>query len=142
MQYRGVIPRAIAFVIDMVVSGVIFMAIGFLAAPFFNGMTNGGFHLTGIPALIVMGSTSLLVLAYFVILEGMFGKTIGKALLGIKVVSEDGSPAGISSALVRNILRIIDVLPFLYILGIIFMIRSDKEQRLGDKVSGTVVVSK
>jgi len=39
-----------------------------------------------------------------------------------------------------NILRIIDALPFLYIIGLIFMSRSDKKQRLGDKIARTVVI--
>jgi uncharacterized RDD family membrane protein YckC len=60
--------------------------------------------------------------------------------LKLKVVQEDGKPCGFGSEAVRTILRIIDGLPFLYIIGMIFISRSDKKQRLGDKLAKTVVV--
>jgi uncharacterized RDD family membrane protein YckC len=61
-------------------------------------------------------------------------------VLKIKVVREDGSPCGIVPAIIRNILRIVDGLPFLYIIGMILISRSSKKQRLGDSVAKTVVV--
>jgi len=67
--------------------------------------------------------------------------TVGKKVLRIKVAKEDGGPCGITSSLIRNLLRIIDVLPFLYIVGMILVTRSSKRQRFGDAVAHTVVVA-
>lgn len=79
---------------------------------------------------------------YFFLLEGFAGMTVGKTVLKIKVAKEDGCPCGLTSSLIRNVLRIIDVLPFLYIVGMILVTRSSKRQRFGDAVAHTVVVAR
>jgi uncharacterized RDD family membrane protein YckC len=84
----------------------------------------------------------LLGLAYFTIPEALFGATPGKQLMGICVVSAGGAPLTIKAVLVRNVLRIIDWLPFLYVLGGALTLFSEKSQRLGDTVAGTTVVSR
>ncbi|ELZ91727.1 RDD domain-containing protein [Haloferax mucosum ATCC BAA-1512] len=77
---------------------------------------------------------------YFFLLEGLWdGQTVGKRLFGIKVVKEDGSACDIGSSLMRNLLRIIDGF-FYYLIGFISMAISDKRQRVGDRLAGTVVV--
>ena len=77
---------------------------------------------------------------YFLLLEGIWdGQTLGKKLLGIKVVKEDGSECGIKASVLRNVLRVVDAL-FYYVVGFVFMASSDKRQRLGDRIAGTVVV--
>lgn len=58
----------------------------------------------------------------------------------MKVVREDGSPCRLGPSVIRNILRIVDILPFLYIVGMVLIARSGKKQRLGDRVAHTVVV--
>lgn len=93
----------------------------------------GGFFL-------IVGVMALLWLVYFTYFEGTSGQTIGKKLTHIKVVKEDGSTCDLGSALVRNFLRIVDHLPFLYILGIILIAATDKRQRLGDMLAKTIVV--
>ena len=59
----------------------------------------------------------LLALAYYFVPEALFGATPGKRLAGICVVTVDGSPLTIQAVLIRNLLRIVDWLPFLYFLG-------------------------
>jgi len=44
------------------------------------------------------------------------------------------------ASFIRNILRIIDILPFIYIIGMILIARSDKKQRLGDRAAHTIVI--
>jgi uncharacterized RDD family membrane protein YckC len=82
----------------------------------------------------------LLWLVYFTYFEGTSGQTLGKMVVKIKVVREDGSRCDLGAALLRNILRIIDHLPFLYLLGIILIAATDKRQRLGDMLARTLVV--
>jgi hypothetical protein len=60
-------------------------------------------------------------------------------MAGIRVANESGGNATFSQALMRNILRLVDGLVF-YIVGIILILNSDKKQRLGDRVAGTVVL--
>jgi uncharacterized RDD family membrane protein YckC len=60
--------------------------------------------------------------------------------MGLRVETLDGSPYSPTKAFIRNLLRVIDALPFLYLLGLIVMVSSKRKQRLGDMAAGTVVV--
>jgi len=86
-------------------------------------------------------ATSLGSLAYFTVLEGTAGRTVGKSLFGLVVVRADGSPVGYRGALVRTLLRPVDQFPALYLLGLGSMLTSDRRQRVGDRLAGTVVVA-
>jgi uncharacterized RDD family membrane protein YckC len=81
-------------------------------------------------------------IAYFTILEGTIGATVGKLVVGLRVRAEDGTNAGFGSALVRNLLRVIDAVPYAlpYLLGAIFVWTSPTRQRLGDRIAKTVVI--
>jgi uncharacterized RDD family membrane protein YckC len=79
-------------------------------------------------------------LLYQTALEGYYGATIGKYLRNIVVVKSDGSDVTWGSAVVRNVLRIVDALPVFYLLGIVVAYVTDEHQRIGDLAGGTVVV--
>jgi uncharacterized RDD family membrane protein YckC len=82
----------------------------------------------------------ILAFAYFTLLEGYRGQTLGKMLLGIKVVREDnGEVPGIGAAAIRTVLRLIDGV-FAYLVGFIAIQISSKNQRLGDMAANTLVV--
>lgn len=74
-------------------------------------------------------------------MEAVQGATIGKMLLGIRVVRLDGSPIGWGQSITRNLLRIIDQIPYgiPYLLAAILIWTSFTSQRLGDRVAHTVV---
>ena len=88
-------------------------------------------------------SNSLVIyLLYYTLLEGSLGQTVGKMLLGIKVVREDtGGVPGIGAAAIRTVLRVVDGL-FGYLVGFIVVLASSKRQRLGDMAAHTLVVRK
>jgi uncharacterized RDD family membrane protein YckC len=84
--------------------------------------------------------TSLFGLAYFAFLETRWnGQTLGKKLTGIRVTTENGDPLEFSTAIIRNLLRVVDGLLF-YLVGAILVWRSPRKQRLGDRVAHTVVI--
>lgn len=83
---------------------------------------------------------AIITLVYFTIAEALTGQTVGKRLTRIKVTTLSGEPIGWGKSAGRNLLRIVDSLPALYIVGLIVMSRSDQLQRLGDKAAGTIVV--
>lgn len=68
------------------------------------------------------------------------GQTPGKRLLKIRVVRTDGAPVGLFESAVRNLLRVIDFLPFAYGIGIIAMLIDPKHRRLGDLAAGTLAL--
>jgi uncharacterized RDD family membrane protein YckC len=68
------------------------------------------------------------------------GRTIGKRILRLQVIDEDTLRLTFPQVLVRNLLRIVDMMPFFYLVGGISCVLSSKLQRLGDMVAGTVVI--
>jgi uncharacterized RDD family membrane protein YckC len=85
------------------------------------------------------GYLAALTFAYYFPQEALFSFTIGKRLLGLRVLGKDGDPASMRESLIRNFLRFVDWLPFLYILGAIAIVMSTGKQRLGDTAAGTIV---
>lgn len=76
-------------------------------------------------------------LVYTTVTELMFGRTVGKMIVGLKIVSLDGSPATRAMILQRNLLRVTDMLPSPMLL-LVFL--SPLRQRVGDIAAGTLVV--
>jgi uncharacterized RDD family membrane protein YckC len=74
---------------------------------------------------------------YFIITESIWGATAGKFLTGQKVVSINKQKAPFLKVILRNILMFVDI-----IVGPIFFLFSKKNQSVGDKVTGTIVVRK
>lgn len=82
-------------------------------------------------------------LAYFPVLEGLYGATPGKRLVGLRVVDADGNPPGLWKATIRTVLRLIEVNPFMVggIVAAICVLCSRTRQRLGDLAAGTYVLT-
>ena len=82
---------------------------------------------------------AVITVLYYVIQEGTFASTIGKHLLRLRVVGHSGEPISMRESLIRNFLRVIDWLPFLYLLAVASIAVSRKRQRIGDIAAGTIV---
>lgn len=68
------------------------------------------------------------------------GATPGKRKMNIMVVHDDSTPVAWSASLLRNLLRAVDILPFLYGFGLVSMLANQRFKRLGDMGAGTLVV--
>jgi uncharacterized RDD family membrane protein YckC len=68
------------------------------------------------------------------------GRTPGKHLTGLRVVRRGGGPVGFRTSAVRNLLRVIDLLPGMYLVGIVCVLVTKQNQRLGDLAAGTLVL--
>ncbi len=68
------------------------------------------------------------------------GQSPGKRLIGLRVVSEGGRPITVAGSIIRNLIRIVDFLPFLYGIGVIAMFIDRQSRRLGDLAASTLVV--
>lgn len=98
--------------------------------------------------LLRRGSTSGITLVVFALLgsivfeavcEGLHGSTLGKLILGMTVVQEDGTPCRFGSALIRSFAYLVDSL-FFGLIGYLSMQNSPQQQRHGDNWAHTVVV--
>ena len=82
----------------------------------------------------------LVLFAYDIILETLNnGRTVGKLAAGIRVVGRNGEPVRFLASAVRNIARILDFLPLLYLIGTISIVTTPRGQRVGDLAAGTIV---
>jgi uncharacterized RDD family membrane protein YckC len=84
----------------------------------------------------------LITIAYFIVLEGAFGATPGKVVLGIRVRQPDGARIGFGASAIRNVARVVDGFPYVipYLVGGIASLRSETKQRFGDRWGKTVVI--
>ncbi len=131
MEYQGIGIRFVSLLIDSIILSIIFGALSMIFGVGMTGREMVPWYWGLFYFIIFIG--------YFTYLEGSRGQTVGKMITKIKVVREDGKPIDMSQAFIRNILRIIDGI-VVYLIGAILIWRSDKEQRLGDRVAKTVVV--
>ena len=77
---------------------------------------------------------------YHLILEPlMSGRTPGKRLAGVRVLTPEGTVPTTGALLTRNVFRIIDSMPLFYVVGLLFVFFSKRHLRLGDLAAGTVI---
>ena len=126
----GVGSRMMACMIDWLIKLAINFALSFTLA--FTG---------GFGAGIGMIAFFLLQWFYPVYFEvWQSGATPGKKHMKLLVVNDDGTPVTFAASLLRNLLRVVDFLPFAYLTGIITCISNNRFKRLGDLAAGTLVV--
>ena len=78
---------------------------------------------------------------YFILFEWLWnGQTPGKRLLHVQVIREGGYALRFFDTLLRNLLRVVDFLPLFYGVGLVSLLLTNRSQRLGDVVAGTLVV--
>lgn len=90
---------------------------------------------------IVFAISFALTWGYFVLFEMLWsGQTPGKRIAGLRVVGQDGYPVTFAASLIRNVVRLIDILPMYYGIGLLVMLIDSRSRRLGDLAAGTLVV--
>jgi uncharacterized RDD family membrane protein YckC len=130
LRCAGAIVRSHAFAIDALIRLVIAIS----AAAFLSVFEGFG---TALNLLLLF----LLEWFYPVIFEmGARGATPGKRAMGLRVVMDDGMPPTLAASLLRNLLRVVDFLPFAYAAGVVSMLMRRDFKRLGDIAAGTRVI--
>jgi uncharacterized RDD family membrane protein YckC len=144
LVYAGFGVRLVAFLVDMV---VVLLFAGLAAVLTIVMANNVPQHPSGIIENLIGGALILFVLisanaciamimVYFPLLEGRFGQTLGKRLLGLCVRSEDGLPASYGQAILRRLSFYFEILP----IEALFIPFHPKYQRWSDILAKTVVV--
>jgi uncharacterized RDD family membrane protein YckC len=137
LTLAGVGSRFASALVDYLIQAIILVALAIVL------VYGGGVH-PGAGAL----AGAVWLLGYFVVFNGYdvafevlnSGRTPGKALNGLRVVRESGAPVTFGTSAVRNVLRVIDILPGTYLVGMISILVTRRNQRLGDLAAGTLVV--
>ena len=123
MEKVGFLLRLVAYLIDAVILAAIYLVLGVVGV----GQTTATVILVVVAIVYVIGMWTL-----------AGGQTVGKMLVGIKVVSTDGSPITIGKAVLRYIGYIVSSL--IVCLGFLWVIWDADKQGWHDKIAGTYVV--
>ncbi len=141
----GLGSRFTASVLDGLLRAALLLALGL--ALFLVGATGGlptdgaGAVRAGALIAVVLVALFFVAFGYDVAFETLAsGRTPGKRWTGLRVVRTSGAPVGFLTSVVRNLMRLVDMLSTFYVVGIVAVLVSKNNQRLGDMAAGTVVV--
>lgn len=134
LRLAGPITRFLAWLVDLLVIsvasrliGTVFMLVGLISA-----------DLAGAITMVIYFVISV---GYGIVLEWYWrGQTLGKRLFKLRVMDEQGLHLAFSQIAIRNLLRVLDSLPGLYLVGGLACLITHRAQRLGDMAANTVVV--
>lgn len=137
----GIGSRFLALAVDVLIQFFVGLAVG----------VTGAFAIGGIAVVAPkagMWSFAILMFFYFFLYFGYYalfeilwnGQTPGKRRAGIRVIKDSGRPLTPAESIGRNLMRIVDWLPFFYAIGITCAFLTKGNKRLGDLVVGSIVV--
>ena len=133
-QVAGLGTRAIAQILDLLIISIILAAVYFvaLAISIVGSVT---------ATLVALIGSFVVIFGYFWLSESLWsGQTIGKKAFRLRAVGDRGEPLTFAQAGIRNIVRVVDFLPYAYGVGLIVLFANGKGKRLGDLAAGTIVV--
>lgn len=145
----GLGSRFVAVLLDFLIWFIAGLFLLFIFAIFFAGASS---HTTGTAAdssswafkfgeAIVIAIPFLVLWGYFTLFEAFWhGQTPGKRIMKIRVIQQTGRPVSVFESMGRNLVRFVDWLPAFYVVGVICMFATKRQQRLGDLIAGTLVV--
>jgi uncharacterized RDD family membrane protein YckC len=136
LDIAGPGSRSFAFIIDWhirVLAALAWMLIGTI---FLRGLVNGVKSV----AYIEMFPALAIYLLYHPVLEIFTRGTPGKRMAGVKIVTRQGGTPSSGALLVRNLFRLVDSLPGLYLVGLLTSLFTQQRVRIGDMAAGTLLV--
>jgi uncharacterized RDD family membrane protein YckC len=136
LTLAGIGSRFIAAAIDFTIQALTLFAVALVL-----GMVGNRGDDSGVQIAIFSIAFFLIFFGYDVLFEVRGrGRTPGKRWTGLRVVRTGGQPISFVPSCIRNVMRLIDILPFFYGIGMISIFATNKNQRLGDLSAGSLVV--
>jgi uncharacterized RDD family membrane protein YckC len=143
LAVAGTGARALAFLIDLLIRTILVIAWYVVATLIYNGAWN-----LAAPSdpdstwyLYVALPPTLIYALYHLVLEiGMRGRTPGKRMVGIRIVTRNGSAPPFAAHVVRNVFRLVDGFPPGYGVGLVTSVITKDHVRVGDVAAGTLLV--
>jgi uncharacterized RDD family membrane protein YckC len=144
-QRGGAVPvparlgdRFIAIILDTLFLSALILVIAALVSLRWSMVQDLGLSQ---PMLIALAASTavLIVFLYHWLLEGAFGATMGKAIVGVRVLNQRGGVPGLRSSAVRNVIRLFEAVP-LYLPGFFVAVFSPARRRIGDYAAHTIVL--
>jgi len=139
------IKRVIAFIVDSIIVGIIFVIVSIIFTVLLlpvRLVTVDAF--TGLSAGVSSILSPLIVYGYYTFFEGSFSATIGKTLLGLRVIPTRGGTMTYKKAFIRNLTK-----PWNWFIAVLFLLdlllglatEGDPRERFMDTLAGTVVIT-
>lgn len=142
-ELAGAGSRGVAVFIDTVIQNLFILIISIIVI-LLSGDLSIDITAVGENTLyIVLGILFIFItqFGYFLLFEYfMKGKTPGKKIAGLKVIMANGEPLSFTASLIRNLIRLVDMLPGIYGVGILSVFFSNRYMRIGDYAANTIVV--
>src|SRR3954452_5871455 len=135
-ETAGIGSRFLAKLLDTLIQGATFLAIAMVA----GAAAGGGAGSTPMTIFVLVGLFAV-IFVYPAAFETLWrGRTPGKAALGLRVVTREGAPVRFRHAAIRSALWLIDGLLLFGSVGVIAILATRDNVRLGDMAAGTIVV--
>lgn len=134
----GVGSRVVAEVLDLLVQIMALAAVSLVASL----AASGGIDIGQTAAIVLtFVLTFLILVGYPIAMETLWnGRTLGKAAMGVRVVTSEGGPIRFRHAAIRGIFGLVEIWIFLGSLAIVSILATRRDQRIGDLVAGTIVL--
>lgn len=129
LEVAGPLPRALALLVDLAIRAVFYLLAAFL-------LDQLGKFGHGLLLLLIFFSEWL----YPTIFEATRGATPGKQAMNLRVTMDDGTSLTWGASFARNLLRAVDFLPFMYLLGLLISLTNNDFKRIGDVIARSIVV--
>jgi uncharacterized RDD family membrane protein YckC len=131
--------RFVAWLIDIILVGIVTSILGLFSL--LGGLPNNFTLVPGWPDWLSfffsLNINGVILFLYWMLMEGMYGQSLGKMIMRIKVTRLDGSPAGVTHAVVESVGKAF-LLPPDLLLG--WLLYSRRRQRIFNYISGTIVI--
>lgn len=144
-RLAGLGSRGFALILDTLLISLFGLVEGLIAGAIYLLLDNVAPDVAAVSGPWLVGG---LIIAIFLTAWGYFivgevfgnGRTFGKRWMGLRVVREDGSRVRTGDSVIRNLLRLADILPGNYAVGMFSILFTRQHKRLGDMAAGTVVI--
>ena len=145
LSIAGLGSRSYAFIIDwhfrLLLAIAWFLALVLLLGGSFDEKFGEVFRNSSASLWVIFAPALLIYFLYHPVLEVlMHGRTPGKRIAGIRILSAQGKTPEFSALLIRNVFRLIDSLPGFYMLGLGVALATARQVRIGDLAAGTLLV--
>lgn len=144
LNIAGPGARSYAFVVDwhirLLFALAWFATTSMLLVGSLNGPDGSGAESNTYLLVVVVPAVAIFSLYHFILEIVMRGRTPGKRLAGIRIVTLEGQEPSLLALVIRNVLRLIDSLPVGYTLGLVFTFFTRNSVRIGDIAAGTLLV--
>lgn len=144
LRIAGIGSRSFAFVIDWHIRLILAFAwwvVGtLLALGSLTSMATGKSPGSGYFLWVVLPASAIYLFYHPVLEILMRGSTPGKRMAGVRIVTRTGDIPGAGALLIRNVFRLIDSLPFVYLIGLIATAFTAQHVRIGDIAAGTLLI--